>query len=327
MVLINYDDNEKKKNKILIFAANGYLGKFIVKASLSMGHPTYVYVRPSKPNDSSKLQVLKDLQSLGVTIFQGELDDHKKLVSALKEVDIVISTLAVPQHLEQLKIIRAIKQANNIKRFIPSEFGNEVDRVSGLPPFEAILENKRKIRRAIEEANIPYTFVSANSFASYFVDYLLHPNDKTTLPHITLYGTGQAKVVLNYEKDVAAYTLKVATDPRAENRVIIYRPEGNIITQLELLSLWEKKTDQTFKRVHVPEEEIIKLTETLPFPDNVPPAVLHNIFIKGDQMSYEISKNDLEASKLYPEYKYTSIDAYLDLCLVNAPKPKLATFG
>ncbi|MED6142427.1 Isoeugenol synthase 1, partial [Stylosanthes scabra] len=115
-----------------------------------------------------------------------------KLVSALKEVDIVISTLAVPQHLEQLKIIRAIKEANNIKRFIPSEFGNEVDRVSGLPPFEAILENKRKIRRAIEEANIPYTFVSANAFASYFVDYLLHPNHKT-LPHITIYGTGQAK--------------------------------------------------------------------------------------------------------------------------------------
>lgn len=46
---------------------------------------------------------------------QGELDDHEKLVSALGQVEVVISALAVPQHLEQLKIIAAIKQARNIK--------------------------------------------------------------------------------------------------------------------------------------------------------------------------------------------------------------------
>lgn len=77
------------------------------------------------------------------------------------------------------------------QRFVPSEFGNEVDRVSGLPPFEALLANKRKIRRATEAAGIPFTYVSANSFAAYFVDYLLHPHDK--LEEITVYGSGEAK--------------------------------------------------------------------------------------------------------------------------------------
>lgn len=43
------------------------------------------------------------------------MDDHEKLVTALKQVDVVISTLAVPQHLEQLKIIKAMKEAGNIK--------------------------------------------------------------------------------------------------------------------------------------------------------------------------------------------------------------------
>lgn len=47
--------------------------------------------------------------------MQGELDEQEKLVAALKQVDVVISTLAVPQHLEQFKIIEAIKQAGNIK--------------------------------------------------------------------------------------------------------------------------------------------------------------------------------------------------------------------
>lgn len=77
------------------------------------------------------------------------------------------------------------------QRFVPSEFGNEVDRVSGLPPFEALLANKRKIRRATEEAGISYTYVSANSFAAYFVDYLLHPHENRD--EVVVYGSGEAK--------------------------------------------------------------------------------------------------------------------------------------
>ncbi|KDP42863.1 hypothetical protein JCGZ_23805 [Jatropha curcas] len=315
-----------EKSKILIIGATGYLGKYMVKASISMGHPTFIYVRPLKPNsDPSKLQLHKDFQSLGVTVFQGDLEEQEKLVSVVKQVDVVISTLAVPQHLDQLKLIAAIKDAGNIKRFIPSEFGNEVDRVSGLPPFEALLENKRKIRRAIEEAGICHTYVSANSFAAYFVDYILHPHEERE--ELVVYGSGEPKAVLNYEEDVAAYTIRAAIDPRVANRVIIYRPPGNIVSQLDLISSWETKTGRTFKKIHVPEEEIVKLSETLPHPDNIPVAILHNIFIKGDQMSFELTSDDLEASKLYPDYKYTSVDGLLDLCLVNPPKPKLAAFA
>ncbi|KAJ8767908.1 hypothetical protein K2173_020848 [Erythroxylum novogranatense] len=312
------------KSKILVFGATGYLGKYMVRASVSLGHPTYAYVRPLSPNaDPSKHQ---ELRSLGVTIFYGELNDHDKLVSALKQVDVVISTVAVPQHLDQLNIITAMKAAGNIKRFVPSEYGNEVDRVSGLPPFEALLANKRKVRRATEAAGIPFTYVSANTFAAYFVDYVLHPHEKDR-DEVIVYGTGHAKVVLNYEKDVAAYTVKAATDKRVENRVIIYRPEGNIITQLELISSWEAKTGRTYRKVHVPEEELVKLSETLPYPDNIPVAILHNVFIKGAQMNFELTPDDLEASKLYPDYNYTPIQSFLDICVVNPPIPKLSTFA
>jgi len=68
--------------------------------------------------------------------------------------------------------------------------------------------------------------------------------------------------VLNYEEDVAAYTVRAATDPRVANRVIIYRPPGNIVSQLDLIAYWEKKTGRTFKKIHVPEEEIVKLSES-----------------------------------------------------------------
>ncbi|XP_058003914.1 isoeugenol synthase 1-like [Hevea brasiliensis] len=89
---------DSEKSKILIFGATGYLGEYMVKASISMGHPTYAYVRQLRSNDtlSSKLQLHQQFQSLGVTVFQGELEEHEKLVSVLKQVDVVISTLVVP---------------------------------------------------------------------------------------------------------------------------------------------------------------------------------------------------------------------------------------
>lgn len=69
--------------------------------------------------------------------------------------------------------------------------------------------------------------------------------------------------VLNYEEDIAIYTIKVANDPRACNRLVIYRPEKNIVSQLELISLWEKKTGRSFNRVQIPEEEIVKLSKSM----------------------------------------------------------------
>ncbi|KAH6776629.1 hypothetical protein C2S52_014190 [Perilla frutescens var. hirtella] len=213
---------------------------------------------------------------------QGNLDEHEKLVSVIKEVDVVISAVAFPQVLDQFKILEAIKVAGNIKRFLPSDFGVEEDKISVLPPFETFLNKKRKIRRAIEEANIPYTFVSANCFASYFVNYLLHPSDPKH-DEITVYGTGEAKFVMNYEEDIGLYTIKVATDPRTCNQ--------------------------------------------LPEPENIPVAILHSVFIKGVTTDYDFSENDVEASTLYPDLKFTTVDEVLDVFLHDPPKPASAAFA
>ena len=48
-------------------------------------------------------------------IQQGELDEHEKLVEAIRQVDIVIVTLGMPPIMDQLKIIAAMKEAGNVK--------------------------------------------------------------------------------------------------------------------------------------------------------------------------------------------------------------------
>ena len=80
------------------------------------------------------------------------------------------------------------------QRFIPSEFGNDVDRVEGaFPPFQKVCDTKKKIRRAIEESRIPYAFISADSFMAYFVDYFLHPHQKPKPEEVVMYGDGLTK--------------------------------------------------------------------------------------------------------------------------------------
>ncbi|KAM7507591.1 hypothetical protein LguiA_018044 [Lonicera macranthoides] len=280
--------------KILVFGGTGYIGRHIVKASVLYGHPTYVYTRPN----SSKTDILQDFQAMGVILIKGELNEHEKLVSVLQEVDAVIAGLAYPQVLEQFKIIEAIKATGNIKRFLPLDFGCDEDRVSVLQPFQKFLNKKKEIRRAVEAAGIPYTFVSANLCA-----------------------------VLNYEEDIGRYTIKVAIDPRTCNRVVIYRPKANIISQFQLISLWEKKTGRTFKRVHLSEQQIIALSESLPDPENIPVAILQSVFVKGDTANFDLGENDIEASTLYPDLQYTTIDQLLEIFLHNPPKPISAAFA
>lgn len=47
--------------------------------------------------------------------MQGDLYDHESLVKAIKQVDVVISTVGQMQLADQSKIIDAIKEAGNVK--------------------------------------------------------------------------------------------------------------------------------------------------------------------------------------------------------------------
>ena len=56
-------------SKILVIGGSGYIGKYIVMASVLMGHQTYVYSRNLTPQTSpSKTKLLSQFQSMGVTI-------------------------------------------------------------------------------------------------------------------------------------------------------------------------------------------------------------------------------------------------------------------
>ncbi|KAH0897897.1 hypothetical protein HID58_047465 [Brassica napus] len=106
-------------------------------------------------------------------------------IKAIKQVDVVISTVGSMQILDQTKIISAIKEAGNIK----------VGQVL-LSRGNRLLQKKILIRRAIEAEGVPYTYIVNNCFAGLF------------LP------------VINKEEDIAAYTIKTVDDPKSLNKII-----------------------------------------------------------------------------------------------------------
>eukprot|EP00268_Persea_americana_P017918 TRINITY_DN18755_c0_g1_i1.p1 TRINITY_DN18755_c0_g1~~TRINITY_DN18755_c0_g1_i1.p1 ORF type:complete len:309 (-),score=56.97 TRINITY_DN18755_c0_g1_i1:483-1409(-) len=303
-----------EKSKVLIIGGTGYIGKFIVEASAKSGRPTFALVRGGTVSDPAKASLIEGFKNSGVTLLHGDLYDHESLVKAIKQVDVVISTVGHGQLADQTKIIAAIKEAGNVKRFFPSEFGNDVDRVHAVEPAKSAFATKAAIRRAVEAEGIPYTFVSSNFFAGYFVPTLGQvgatspPRDK-----VVILGDGNPKAIFVKEGDIGTYTIKAVDDPRTLNKILYLRPPANTLSLNELVSLWEKKIGKTLEKIYVPEEQLLKNIQESPIPVNVILAIAHSVFVKGDHTNFEIEPSfGVEACQLYPDVKYTTVDEILD---------------
>ncbi|CAK9315695.1 unnamed protein product [Citrullus colocynthis] len=275
------------KSKILIVGGTGYIGKFIVEASAKAGNPTYALVRDSTVSDPAKSHIINNFKNLGVKLVSGDLYDHNSLVKAIKEVDVVISTVGAGPLADQEKLIAAIKEAGNVKRFLPSEFGNDVDCGHAVEPAKSAFNVKVQIRRAIEAAKIPYTYVSSNFFAGYFLPSLSQPG-ATTPPRdkVVILGDGNPKSIFNKEDDIGTYTIKAVDDPRTLNKTLYIRPS---------------------------EEQVLKNIQEAPLPMNIILSISHSAFVKGDHTNFDIEPSfGVEATQLYPDVKYTTVDEFLN---------------
>ncbi|XP_047957141.1 isoflavone reductase-like protein [Salvia hispanica] len=300
--------------KILIIGGTGYIGKFIVEASAKSGHPTFALLREATLSDPTKAQLIHSFKNSGVTILIGDLNDYESLVKAIKQVDVVISTVGFMQIADQHNIISAIKEAGNVKRFLPSEFGSDTDRCRAVDPINQNYQLRVKLRREIEAAGIPYTYVVCNFFSGFALSNFLQlgttapPREKVVIP-----GDGNVKAVFNEEGDIATYTIKTVVDPRTLNKILYIRPSQNIYSFNELVACWEKKIGKTLEKTYQPGDQILKMIPESPMPVNFLLAINHSAFIKGDQTYYEVNPTlGVEATQLYPDVNYTTVDDYLN---------------
>ncbi|KAL2532566.1 NmrA-like negative transcriptional regulator family protein [Abeliophyllum distichum] len=248
-----------EKSKILIIGATGCIGKFIVEASAKHGHPTFALVRETTVSDPKRSQVIQNFNNLGVSLLYGDIYNHESLVNAIKQVDVVISTVGTTEIADQVKIIAAIKEVGTIKRFLPSEFGNDVDSMTAVEPASSLFGDKVKLRRLIESEGIPHTYVVSNGFAGNFLptigqlDATAPPRDK-----VVILGDGNHKAIFVKEEDIATYTIKAVDDPRTLNKILHIAPPANILSFNELVSLWENKIGKILEKTYILEEQFLK---------------------------------------------------------------------
>ncbi|KAK8516460.1 hypothetical protein V6N13_097740 [Hibiscus sabdariffa] len=308
------------KSKVLVVGGTGYIGRKIVKASLAEGHETYVLQRPEIGLDIEKLETLLSFKRQGARLLEGSFNDPKSLVDAVKQVDVVICTMSgvhFRSHnlLLQLKLVDAIKEAGNVKRFLPSEFGMDPALMGhALEPGRVTFDEKMVVRKAIEEANIPFTYVIANCFGGYFagnlsqLERLTPPKDK-----VFLYGDGNVKVVYMDEDDIAAYTIKAIDDPRTLNKTLYIRPPDNILTQSELIQKWETLSRKKLHKISISADDFLASMKGLDLAGQVGVGHFYHIFYEGCLTNFEIGEGGEEASKLYPQVEYTRMEEYLKI--------------
>ncbi|KAL2936137.1 Isoflavone reductase [Bienertia sinuspersici] len=121
--------------------------------------------------------------------------DHESLVKAIKQVDVVISVVGGRLVAEQFKLIAAIKEAGNVKRFIPSHFGSSGSNFEGVvQPAAGLFEVKGKNMKAIEAEGIPHTYIACNGFAGFFVAGLSQEHARTPpRDKVVILGDGNVK--------------------------------------------------------------------------------------------------------------------------------------
>ncbi|RWR86833.1 bifunctional pinoresinol-lariciresinol reductase-like protein [Cinnamomum micranthum f. kanehirae] len=306
------------KSKVLVVGGTGYIGKRLVKASLAQGHETYVLHRPEIGVDIEKVQMLLSFKEQGARLVEGSFSDHRSLVDAVKQVDVVICTISgvhIRSHhiLLQLKLVDAIKEAGNIKRFLPSEFGTDPARMAdALEPGRVTFDEKMLVRKAIQDAGIPHTYVSANCFAGYFVGGLGQPG--RVIPsreNVCLFGDGNVKAIYVDEDDIATYTIKTIDDPRTLNKTLYLRPPENILSQRELVQMWEKLIGKELEKTTISEQEFLAQIKGLDYVQQVGLIHYFHIYFDGCLANFEIGDEGKEASQLYPEVNYTRVKDYL----------------
>ncbi|GAB4828912.1 leucoanthocyanidin [Ancistrocladus abbreviatus] len=315
----------ESKGRILVVGATGFMGHFIAVASLESGKATYVLVRPDSLCPS-KAKLVESLQDKGAVILQGCVNEKELMEKIIKdnEIDVVISAVGGEKVMDQLPLIDAIRAVGTVKRFLPSEFGHDVDRAEPVEPGLRMYKEKRKVRRLIEESGVSYTYICCNSIASWPYHDNTHPSEVTPpLDRFQIYGDGSVKAYFVAGPDIGKFTMKAVDDPRTLNKIVHFRPPCNCLNVNELASLWEKKIGRTLPRITISEDDLLAAAAENCIPRSVVASFTHDIFIKGCQVHFSIDgPNEVEVTQLYPNEAFKTVDECFDEFAARVDLPR-----
>ncbi|KAL3133019.1 hypothetical protein ABBQ38_006928 [Trebouxia sp. C0009 RCD-2024] len=310
--------------RTLVVGSTGVIGLPLTLALTREGHEVFAIVR--KASRQGKKAVVAQLEAAGVRLVDGDIADSLSLqetFTQLHPIEAVVSAVAGTQVLDQSNLIAACLRAGTVKRFLPSEYN--VDISSAQSEVPDIFGPRAAILEELQESQIPYTLICSNGFMEYWNAGLgvlaAYPPDP-----VLVYGDGNVKGVSTLTTDIAAYAAKALTDPRTENKRLIVAPPQNVASQNDLIALWEKVSGKQLGRKHLSATELQKqiqdAQQAVKGSDNYSNVtylqLIQTMWIMGDTV-HPLPPDGVEASALYPEVKFTTLESYLTQLAQKGP--------
>lgn len=193
------------KKTILVAGATGNLGRRIVKALLAKGANVRAVVRMS--SDPEKV---KELATLGVTVFRVNMDDVNDVVAACKGVDCVVSALSGFRDtvVDTQKVLLDAAVVAGVPRFIPSDYSLDFTRFSD--GENRNLDLRREFHRYFDKAPIAATSIFNGAFAELITGDMPLILFKQRL--ILYWGDTDHRMGFTTMNDTAEYTANAALD-------------------------------------------------------------------------------------------------------------------
>jgi uncharacterized protein YbjT (DUF2867 family) len=291
--------------RILIVGATGHLGQELVKACRQQNADVHALVRPATRRDAGRM---KPLQEASATLHEGDLADPASLRRACAAVEVVISAVGGMQIADEARLVEAAKDAG-VQRFVPSDFG--LDPAASGPGSCVLFDAKKAVQDSVKAAGIPYTFIHANGFFTYWafsLGDLTRLGGKLPPDEVNVYGDGNVMGALNSVPDIATVTVRAVHDPRMRNQELHIR--ANTITQNLLIALWQTASGRTVARVGVPAAALEQIIAAATTPDQgmaLIGAQLHrSLWVRGD--SVKRVPGALEATEVYPDKVFQTLE-------------------
>jgi len=238
-------------------APNGWLGKTILP----------IFADAAKNGDFAKLKIITSNESDAVkqavtAAAPGQAEavtlkyqDKPALEAALKDVDVVISTMGGhgAQAANEQALIEAIAAVGTVKAYFNSDFGSDYDTETW---GSSVFETKKEHRAAAEKLGIKAIGIAPGAFAQAVRSPFFGINDADW--EIT--GDGNYPFALTDMADVGRYAVRAAilahNEPdKVPSRLRIY---GETKTFNEYADIHEKITGQKVNKTYVPREQFLE---------------------------------------------------------------------
>lgn len=273
---------------VAIAGASGSLGSVVFKT----------FVDSAKYN----IRVLKHSGSSskfpeGTDVVEVDYSSIDSLTAALQGQDAVISTLTTLSIDAQFTLVDAAIAAG-VKRFIPSEFGSNLDnpQTRALPVFTVKVKLQEYLKEKAQSTPLSYTFVYNNAFLDWGLQHDFILGLKTD--KVTLYDGGDKPFNTTTLTSVADALVGVLEHPEETKNRAVYIKD-TILTQNHLLELAKKAApEKKFETVNVSIAELVarsndRLSKGLLDMETFAPYLFQAIFTPGFGGQYEKTDNEL----------------------------------